>query len=135
VEGDVCCGITVNTEFYIQWSGVRLKDDRVRNGTPSRDHKGRENDIFRSQVSPLKGNSPGGPIGVGDTQRLIDKKGRSPQVFSVHRRPLSPLPVHSLDADDNTESDMWVDTDADGSELDLNSESDEVFLQPAAIAP
>jgi hypothetical protein len=62
----------------------------------------------------------------------MDKKGKSPQVFSTRRTPLRPLSKrHSLDTDDSTENDTWVDTDADGSELDLNSES-EVQYSPTA---
>jgi hypothetical protein len=79
------------------------------------------------------GNSPSEP--TGDALKLFDKKGKGPQVFSVHRRPLLPLPIRrlSLDASDGTENDLWVDTDVDGSELDLNSEPDEVSLQSTTV--
>ena len=112
---------------------VRSKGDREKSGTNSRDQVrirdrwSRENDIgdvFQSPISPLTGYSLTKPIGTDDANPLIDQRGKSHQVFSNHHRtPLSPLPRrHSLDTDDSTENDIWVDTD--GSELDLNSESE-----------
>jgi hypothetical protein len=114
---------------------VRAKDDRT-STAGSRDYKDRENDtgnIFRGPISSFMDNSSSGP--TGDALKLFDKKGKGPQVFSVHRRPLSPLPIRrlSLDASDGTENDLRVDTDVDGSELDLNSEPDEVPLQSTAV--
>lgn len=111
---------------------VRGKGDREKGGgssrdqTRTRDRRGRENDsgeVFMSPSSPLKGYSSTRPIGVSDTLQLIDKKGKSPQVFSTHRMPLSPLPKRlPLDTDDSTEYDAWIDTDADGSDLYSESE-------------
>lgn len=111
---------------------VRVKDDRVKGTVGSRGYRDRENDtgnIFGSPIFPVTGNSPSEPI--GDALNLADKKGKGPRTFSMHRKPLSPLPVKhlSLDTSDGTENDLWVDTDADGSELDINSEPDEVSLQ------
>jgi hypothetical protein len=81
--------------------------------------------VFHTPVTPLKGYTSNLPIGPGGTSKLADKKGKSPQVFSTHRTPLSALPTrHPVNADDSTDNDPWVDTDADGSEVDLNSESD-----------
>jgi hypothetical protein len=110
---------------------VRVRDDRVRSTAGSRDYKDRENDtgnIFRGPISSFVSNSPSEP--TGGAPKLFDK-GKGPQVFSVHRRLLSPLPIRrlSLDASDGTENDSCVDTNVDGSELDLNSEPDEVSLQ------
>jgi hypothetical protein len=116
---------------------VRGKDDREKSGSSSRDQvhgrdrRGRENDVgdvFQSPIVPLKGYPSSPPVSVGDAFKLIDKKGKSPQVYSTHRTSLSPLLTRRpLDADDSTDNDTWVDTDADGSELDLNSESEQHF--------
>jgi hypothetical protein len=87
---------------------VRAKDDRT-STAGSRDYKDRENDtgnIFRGPISFFMGNSSSEP--TGDALKLFDKKGKGPRVFSVHRRPLSPLPIRclSLDVSDGTENDL-----------------------------
>jgi hypothetical protein len=107
---------------------VRGKDDREKNEAGSRDqvygrdrrNRENDNDFFQSSTSPLKGYPSSPPASVGDASKLIDKKGKRPQ---SHRTPLSPLLTrHPVDADDSADNDTWVDTDADGSELDLSSE-------------
>lgn len=106
---------------------VRGRDDKdiVANGSRGqdrgRDRHGRENefsDVFRSPISPFKGYSANQPVTVGDALKLLDK-GKGPR----GRRPFSPLPNrrHSLDTDD---SEMWVDTDVDGSEYDHSTLDD-----------
>jgi hypothetical protein len=110
---------------------VRGKDNREKNEAGSRDQvhgHGRRNmendvDVFQSSTSPLRGYPSSPPASVGDAIKLIDKKGKKPQMHSSHRTPLSPLPTrHPMDTDDSADNDTWVDTDADGSELDLSSE-------------
>ena len=112
---------------------VRGRDERCNNTSGSRgqdrgrDRRGRENefsDMFRSPVSPFKSYSSNQPIAVGDNLKFFDKgKGLN------GRQPLSPLSIrrHSLDTDD---SEMWVDTDVDGSEYE-HSESDALSLKTA----
>jgi hypothetical protein len=110
---------------------VRGKDNREKNEAGSRDQvhghdrRNMENDVdvFQSSTSPLRGYPSSPPASVGDAIKLIDKKGKKPQMHSSHRTPLSPLPTrHPMDTDDSADNDTWVDTDADGSELDLSSE-------------
>jgi hypothetical protein len=117
---------------------VRVRDDKGQRETGSRDQvrgrdrESRENDsdVF---TFPLKGHSSSPPVGHGDPLKVVDRKGKSPLFFSAHRTPFSPLPMrHPKDVDDSTDNDTWVDTDADCSELDLNSES-EVQYSPKAV--
>ena len=105
---------------------VRGRDERSNITSTSRgeDRRGRENefsDVFRSPVSPFKSYSSNQHVTVGDN---FDK-GKSPH----GRQPLSSLSTrrHSLDTDD---SEIWVDTDVDGSEYE-HSESDALSMKSA----
>lgn len=100
---------------------VRAKEDKR-----SHREKERENDIgdvFQSPGSPLKGYSSQQAVTMGDAVKLFDRKGKGQQ---VQRSPFSPLPNKhdSPETDESTENEIWVDTDADGSEWDLESGTD-----------